>query len=66
MHPTTRCRRARSPRAAYAFLHDDGTIEHRRAAYDAEASAAALRERLSGEFVEVIARRIECARLEPG
>ena len=28
------------PRAAYALVHDDGTIEHRRVAYDHEASAA--------------------------
>ena len=53
-------------RAAYALLHDDGAVEHRRAEYDASASAKALRERFSGVFAEVIARRIECARLEPG
>jgi predicted phosphodiesterase len=32
-------------RAAYALLHEDGTIEHRRVAYDHAAVAAALRER---------------------
>ncbi len=32
-------------RAAYALLHDDGTIEHRRVAYDHAAAPAALRER---------------------
>jgi diadenosine tetraphosphatase ApaH/serine/threonine PP2A family protein phosphatase len=32
-------------RAAYALLRDDGTIEHRRVAYDHEAVPAALRER---------------------
>jgi len=32
-------------RAAYAVLHDDGTVELRRVAYDHGASAAALRER---------------------
>ena len=32
-------------RAAYALLHDDGTIEHRRVAYDHAAVPAALRER---------------------
>jgi putative phosphoesterase len=53
-------------RAAYAILHDDGTIEHRRVDYDAPASAAALRERFDGEFSEVIARRIERASLETG
>jgi diadenosine tetraphosphatase ApaH/serine/threonine PP2A family protein phosphatase len=29
-------------RAAYAIVHDDGRIEHRRVAYDHEASAAAM------------------------
>jgi predicted phosphodiesterase len=53
-------------RAAYALLHAGGTVEHRRADYDASASAAALRERFEGEFVEVIARRIESARLDAG
>lgn len=32
-------------RAAYALLHDDGAIEHRRVAYDHAAVPAALRER---------------------
>ena len=32
-------------RAAYALLHGDGTIEHRRVAYDHDAVPAALRER---------------------
>jgi diadenosine tetraphosphatase ApaH/serine/threonine PP2A family protein phosphatase len=32
-------------RAAYALLHDDGRIEHRRVAYDHAAVPAALRER---------------------
>ena len=32
------------PRAAYALVHDDGTIEHRRVAYDHEASAARVRD----------------------
>jgi len=53
-------------RAAYALLHDDGTVEHRRASYDSGASAAALRERFEGEFVEVIARRIESAQFDAG
>jgi putative phosphoesterase len=53
-------------RAAYGLLHDDGSVELRRAAYDAAASAAALRERFSGEFADVIARRIECAEVEAG
>jgi diadenosine tetraphosphatase ApaH/serine/threonine PP2A family protein phosphatase len=33
------------PRAAYALLHDDGAIEHRRVAYDAAAAAARQAER---------------------
>jgi putative phosphoesterase len=53
-------------RAAYALLHDDGRVEHRRAEYYAVASAAALRDRFRGEFVEVIARRIESAQFEAG
>lgn len=49
-------------RAAYALLHDDDTIEHRRVAYDHKASAAALRERYEGaEWAQIVARRIETA-----
>ena len=51
------------PRAAYALVDDDGVLEHRRAAYDHEASAAAVRERL-GEAGEPYARRIEQARFD--
>jgi putative phosphoesterase len=47
-------------RAAYALLHDDGTIEHRRVAYDHEASAAKVRA-LGGDWAETVARRIEQA-----
>ena len=53
-------------RAAYALLHEDGRVEHRRVEYYSVASAAALRDHFRGEFVEVIARRIECARFEAG
>ena len=53
-------------RAAYGLLHEDGRVELRRAEYDAAASATALRERFSGEFAGVIARRIESAQLEAG
>jgi putative phosphoesterase len=53
-------------RASYALLHEDGTVEPRRASYDASASAAALRDRFEGEFVEVIARRIESAQFDAG
>jgi diadenosine tetraphosphatase ApaH/serine/threonine PP2A family protein phosphatase len=51
------------PRAAYALLHEDGSVTHRRVAYDHEASAAAVRERF-GESVwtETVARRILSAR----
>lgn len=54
-------------RAAYALLRDDtGAVELRRVEYDSAASAAALRGRFDAEFAEVIARRIERARLETG
>jgi predicted phosphodiesterase len=52
------------PRAAYALLHGDGRIEHRRVAYDHAASAARVRERWDGEWTETVARRIEQARAE--
>ena len=52
-------------RAAYALLHADGAVEHRRVAYDHAASAAQLRS-LGGEWAEVVARRIERARPDPG
>ena len=51
------------PRAAYAVLHDDGTIEHRRVAYDHEASAARVREH-GADWAEVVARRIEQSRAD--
>jgi predicted phosphodiesterase len=51
-------------RAAYALVQENGELEHRRVEYDAAASAAALRERFDGEFAQVVARRIELARLE--
>jgi predicted phosphodiesterase len=50
------------PRAAYAILHDDGRVEHRRVAYDHAGSAAMLRERFGpGGWADVVARRIERA-----
>ena len=53
------------PRAAYALVHDDGTIEHRRVAYDHEASAARVREAFDGAaWTETVARRIERARMD--
>jgi len=52
------------PRAAYARVHDDGAVEHRRVAYDHEASAAAVRERFGGSaWTETIARRIATAQM---
>lgn len=51
------------PRAAYALLHEDGRVEHRRVSYDHEAAAAALGERFGGSgWTETIARRITTAR----
>jgi putative phosphoesterase len=47
-------------RAAYAVIHDDGRIEHRRAAYDVAASAAKVRS--LGGWAEPIAREIEQGR----
>ena len=51
-------------RAAYALMHEDGRIEHRRVEYDHMASAAALRERYGdAEWAAIIAGRLERARL---
>jgi diadenosine tetraphosphatase ApaH/serine/threonine PP2A family protein phosphatase len=50
-------------RAAYALIHPDGRVEHRRVAYEHAASAARLRE-LGGEWAGDIARRIERAAAE--
>jgi diadenosine tetraphosphatase ApaH/serine/threonine PP2A family protein phosphatase len=49
-------------RAAYAVIHDDGRLEHRRVAYDHLASAAKVRS--LGDWGEVMALRIERARME--
>lgn len=46
-------------RAAYAVIHDDGRLEHRRVAYDHAASAAKVRS--LGDWAEVMALRIERA-----
>jgi diadenosine tetraphosphatase ApaH/serine/threonine PP2A family protein phosphatase len=51
------------PRAAYALLHDDGRIEHRRVGYDHRASAERVRS-LGGGWAEVVARRIEQATMD--
>ena len=52
------------PRAAWALLHEDGTLEMRRVEYDHDAVASAVRQNL-GEWAETTARRIEAARFEP-
>ena len=54
------------PRAAYALVHDDGELEHRRVAYDHAASAAAVRERFDGGWTATVAARIERARFDAG
>ena len=46
-------------RAAWAVLHDDGRVEHRRVAYDVEEAAARVRD--IGGWGDVVARRIERA-----
>jgi diadenosine tetraphosphatase ApaH/serine/threonine PP2A family protein phosphatase len=48
-------------RAAYALLHDDGRIEHRRVGYDHAGSAAAVRARFDGDWTATVVRRIETA-----
>ena len=53
----------RDTRAAWAIMHPDGTVEHRRVAYDHDRVAAQSRERHPG-FGETIARRIEAARFD--
>jgi predicted phosphodiesterase len=53
-------------RAAYALLHDDGTIEHRRVAYDHATVAIALRERHGdADWYAAVAHRFSQARFEP-
>jgi len=51
-------------RAAYALLHDDGAVERRRVAYPHRDVAAAVRARFDGAWTELVARRIETARLD--
>ena len=52
-------------RASYAVVHGDGRVDHRRVAYDHEASARAIRDRLGGAG-ELAARRVEQARFDVG
>ena len=51
-------------RAAYALLHDDGSIELRRVEYDYERVAAVIRERMPG-LGEELAARIDTASPPP-
>jgi predicted phosphodiesterase len=54
------------PRAAYALLHDDGAIEHRRVAYDHAQVPAALRERYeAAAWLAPALHRFTHAALEP-
>jgi len=50
-------------RAAYALVHPDRTVEHRRVAYDHAASAARVRA-IGEPWTETVARRIEQARMD--
>ncbi|HEX8204874.1 MAG TPA: metallophosphoesterase family protein [Solirubrobacteraceae bacterium] len=48
-------------RAAYALLHPDGRVEHRRVEYPVDATISALWERFEGTWVETVAGRLERA-----
>jgi diadenosine tetraphosphatase ApaH/serine/threonine PP2A family protein phosphatase len=51
-----------NPRAAYALLHDDGRVEHRRVHYDHASAARRVREQARGApWGETIGKRIERA-----
>ena len=53
------------PGAAYAVIHDDGVVEHRRVAYDHAASARAVSDRFGpAAWAGTVARRIELSRLD--
>src|SRR5215207_2997259 len=52
-------------RAAYALIHPDRRVEHRRVPYDHRAAAARMRERWPGaEWADTVARRIELAQMD--
>jgi diadenosine tetraphosphatase ApaH/serine/threonine PP2A family protein phosphatase len=51
-------------RAAYALVHDDRRVEHRRVEYDVATSAARVREVGDPAWAETVARRIEQARMD--
>jgi predicted phosphodiesterase len=48
-------------RAAYALIHPDRRVEHRRVPYDHAVSAQAVRDRFDGDWTETVAGRIERA-----
>jgi diadenosine tetraphosphatase ApaH/serine/threonine PP2A family protein phosphatase len=50
-------------RAAYALIHPDRRVEHRRVAYDHEASAARVRA-VAEPWADTVARRIERATMD--
>jgi diadenosine tetraphosphatase ApaH/serine/threonine PP2A family protein phosphatase len=55
----------RDPRAAYAIVHPDRRVEHRRVSYDHDASAALVRERFGGApWTETVSARIAQARFD--
>lgn len=52
-------------RAAYAVLGDDGSVEHRRVAYDHERAAARLAEAFDGApWAATVAARLRAARID--
>src|SRR4051794_24849909 len=52
-------------RAAYALVHSDGAIEHRRVSYDHAASAQRVREAFgSAAWTQTVAKRIERATMD--
>jgi predicted phosphodiesterase len=52
-------------RAAYALVHPDGRVEHRRVEYDHAASAEQVRRAFGrGEWAETVARRLETASMK--
>jgi diadenosine tetraphosphatase ApaH/serine/threonine PP2A family protein phosphatase len=51
-------------RAAYALIHDDRRVEHRRVEYDVAASAARVREVGEPAWATTVARRIERATMD--
>ncbi len=50
-------------RAAYALIHPDHTVEHRRVDYDSAATIARLHE-IGEPWTDVVARRVEQARID--